>query len=200
MLSRTILTHLEVKQETEVHFLVGTVILQFLSIFKKSQASSPLKHWIPCAFRGVKVMWFPLSRWGGVLWFSLESPQGIQISLHLVTWYTSLNLSHCREIRPYFESGILRYIPLETESTESLSPTYCWVKSQLEVLMENWLTSSVKDRDQLSFWDDMWCMELTSSCCAEMNIHIALRRVFQRISVVSSRKSSHLYCILWNTG
>ena len=32
---------LEVTQETEVHFLVGTVILGFLSIFKKSQGSSP---------------------------------------------------------------------------------------------------------------------------------------------------------------
>ena len=32
---------LEVRQETEVHFLVGTVILGSLSIFKKSQASSP---------------------------------------------------------------------------------------------------------------------------------------------------------------
>ena len=32
---------LEVRQETEFHFLVGTVILGFLSIFKKSQASSP---------------------------------------------------------------------------------------------------------------------------------------------------------------
>ena len=31
------------KQETEVHFLVGTVILGFLSIFKKSQASSPFE-------------------------------------------------------------------------------------------------------------------------------------------------------------
>ena len=29
------------RQETEVHFLVGTVILGFLSIFKKSQASYP---------------------------------------------------------------------------------------------------------------------------------------------------------------
>ena len=28
-------------QDTELHFLVGTVILGFLSIFKKSQASSP---------------------------------------------------------------------------------------------------------------------------------------------------------------
>ena len=32
---------LEERQENEVHFLVGTVILGFLSIFKKSQASSP---------------------------------------------------------------------------------------------------------------------------------------------------------------
>ena len=45
----------------------------------------------------------------------------------------------------------------------------------------------------------MWCMELSSRCCAEMNIHIDLRRGSQRISVVSSRKSSHLYSILWNT-
>ena len=31
------------KQETEVHFLVGTVILGFLSIFKKSKALSPFE-------------------------------------------------------------------------------------------------------------------------------------------------------------
>ena len=35
--------HLEVKQETEVHFLVGRVILGFLSIFKKRKASSPFE-------------------------------------------------------------------------------------------------------------------------------------------------------------
>ena len=34
---------MEVKQETEVHFVVGTVILGFLSIFKKSKASSPFE-------------------------------------------------------------------------------------------------------------------------------------------------------------
>ena len=31
-------------------------------------------------------------------------------------------------------------------------------------------------------------MELSSRCCAEINIHIDLRRVSQRISVVSSKK------------
>ena len=65
--------HLEVKQETEVHFLVGTVIWGFLSIFKKSKSSSPFEalnsvclsrcqsdtipavqmRWIPMAFSRV---------------------------------------------------------------------------------------------------------------------------------------------------
>ena len=43
MLGRTIRTLLEFRQETEDHFLVGTVILGFLSIFKKSQASTSFK-------------------------------------------------------------------------------------------------------------------------------------------------------------
>ena len=40
MLGRTIRMLLELRQETEVHFLVGRVILEFLSIFKNVQASS----------------------------------------------------------------------------------------------------------------------------------------------------------------
>ena len=40
MLGRTIPKCLEVRQETQFHFLVGTLILGFLSIFKKSQVSS----------------------------------------------------------------------------------------------------------------------------------------------------------------
>ena len=43
MLGRTIRMILEMRQETEFQFLVGTVILGFLSIFKKSQASSPFE-------------------------------------------------------------------------------------------------------------------------------------------------------------
>ena len=42
----------------------------------------------------------------------------------------------------------------------------------------------------VSSWDDMWCMDLSSSCCAEMNIHIDLRQLSQRISVVSSRSQA----------
>ena len=41
---RTIRTLLEMRQEIKTHFLVGTVILGFLSIFKKSKASSPFEE------------------------------------------------------------------------------------------------------------------------------------------------------------
>ena len=41
------------RQETEVHFLFSTVILGFLSIFKKSQASSPYETFnYVCLSRG----------------------------------------------------------------------------------------------------------------------------------------------------
>ena len=60
-----------------------TVILVFLSIFTKSQASSPFEamnsaHLSLCQ-KDVRI----LSRSGGGLWLSLESPQGIRSSLHL---------------------------------------------------------------------------------------------------------------------
>ena len=43
MLGRTIQTLLVMRQETTVHFMVRKVILGFLSIFKKLQASSPFE-------------------------------------------------------------------------------------------------------------------------------------------------------------
>ena len=42
-----------------------------------------------------------------------------------------------------------------------------------------------KTVNQLSSWDDMGCMELSSSCCTEDNIYIDLTLVSQGISVVS---------------
>ena len=54
---RTIRTLLEVRQETKVHFLVGTVILGFLSIFKKNQASSPYEAFNSvCLLRGLRAV------------------------------------------------------------------------------------------------------------------------------------------------
>ena len=42
-----------------------------------------------------------------------------------------------------------------------------------------------KAGNRLSYWEDMGCMELSSSCSTEINIHIDLRLVTQLISVVS---------------
>ena len=95
------------RRETKHSFLVGRVILGFLSIFKKSQASSPFEALNSAFLSRCQVMWAPLSRWGGDLGLSLGSPQGIQTSLHLVRWKMSLHSSHCRKIRPSFKSGHL---------------------------------------------------------------------------------------------
>ena len=60
-LGSTIQTLLEVRQETEVHFLVGKVIMGFLSIFKKSQASSPFEVFNSvCLLRYQRYVSFPV--------------------------------------------------------------------------------------------------------------------------------------------
>ena len=75
---------LEVRQETKVHFLVGTVILGFLLIFKKSQASSPFEAFKSMCLLNCQRDVRPLCRREGELRLSLGSPQEIQTCLHLV--------------------------------------------------------------------------------------------------------------------
>ena len=48
-----------------------------------------------------------LSRWGGYLALSRDSPQGIHTTHYLVRWKSSRHSSHCREIRHSLESGRL---------------------------------------------------------------------------------------------
>ena len=98
---------LEVSQEAKRPLLVGTVILVFLSIFTKGQASSPFEALKSAYLWSLKWIWGPLSRRCWELWLSLGSPQGIKTSLHLVRRKMSLNLRQCRESRPSFESGHL---------------------------------------------------------------------------------------------
>ena len=84
MLGRTIRTLLEVRQETEVHFLVGTVILEFLSIFKKSQALSPFEALNSVCLSRCQRDVIPPVQMRRRPPLSLGPPQGIQTSLHLV--------------------------------------------------------------------------------------------------------------------
>ena len=48
--------------------------------------------------------------------------------------------------------------------------------------------------------DDMGCMELSSTSCAEIGVPIDLRRVSQGISGFAQRISSHLSCRMGNSG
>ena len=191
---------LEVRWETKRPFLVSRKILWFLSIFKKSKASSCFEVLNSvCITRCQKDVIPPVQMRLRPTAISSVSTGDSEIP-SFVTRNTSLNLSHCRDIRPSFESGLSRFIPLETENTVSLSPTIAEGKLHLRCLWKTGSPLQSRTGNQLSSWDNMWCIELPASCCTEMNIHIDLRRVSQRISEVSSRKSSHLYCILWNTG
>ena len=72
------------RQETEVHFLFGTVILGLLSIFKKSQASSAYEAFNSvCLSKGHRDVRPPVQM-TLTLRLSLGSPHGIQTCLHLV--------------------------------------------------------------------------------------------------------------------
>ena len=189
------------RQATKAHFLVGTLILGFLSIFKNSQASTP--------FEALNSMC--LSRYESDVIPPIQMRRRTTAFSRISTWDSdipsSCEMKHEPEFKPmqgnpaFFWVRVSRgpfHFRQETQRpshipiAEGKLHLRCWWKvgSKLQSNIGN----------QLSTWDDMGCMELSSSCCTEINIHIDLRWVSQGISVVSSRKSSHLYCMLWNTG
>ena len=187
-------------QETEVHFLVRTVILGFLSIFKKSNTSSPFETLNSVCLSKCQSDVIPhLQMRRRPTAFSRFSTVDSDIP-------SSCDMKHEPKFKPlrgnpaFFELGLSWYIPLETESIESLSPTYCWGKTPLEVLVENWLTSSVKDRESALIlrWYVVHGTFLMMLCWNKYSYRFEAG-VSENLCI-SSRKSSHLYCILWNTG
>ena len=113
------------KQETEVHFLVGTMILGFLSILKKSKASSPFEALNSvCLSRCQSDVIPPVQMKRSPTNFSRISTADSDIP-------SSCDMKHESKFKPlqrnpaFFELGLSRYIPLETESTEYVSHTYC---------------------------------------------------------------------------
>ena len=189
------------RQETKAHFLVGTLILGFLFIFKKSQALSP--------FQALNSLWLsryqsdvipPIQMRWKYMAFSRVSTGDSDIP-------SSCEMQHEPEFKPLQGSPAFFGVrvsqgpfhlrqktqgPSHIPIAEAKLHLRCWLKvgSNLQS----------KTGNQLSSWEDLGCMEHSSSCCTDINIHIDLSRVSHGISVNSSRKSSHLYCMLWNTG
>ena len=97
----------------------------------------------------------------------------------------SLHLCTAGKAGLVLSQGISGSIPLEAENTESLSHAYLCRKAPLEVLVENWLTSSVEDRESFLSPDNMCCTEVSSSCSTEIADSLYLKRFSQGISRVS---------------
>ena len=107
MLGRKIQTLLEVSQEAKRPLLVGTVILAFLSIFKKGQASSPFEALNSAHLSKSQMDVRP----------SVEKRLRTMAFSRLTTGDSDIRSScemkdepafmHCRESRPSLESGHL---------------------------------------------------------------------------------------------
>ena len=107
MLGRKIQTLLEVSREAKRPLLFGRVILVFLSIFTKSQASSPFEALNSAQLSKSQIdVRTSVQKMLRTMAFSrvskgdsdIPSSCGMKMSLHL---------RHCRESRPSFESGHL---------------------------------------------------------------------------------------------
>ena len=107
MLVRKIQTLLEVSREAKHPLLVGTVILVFLSIFMKSQASSPFES-LNSAHLSKSQMDVRPSVQKRLITMALPrvSTGYLDIPSHC-EMKDGLHLRHCRESQPSFESGHL---------------------------------------------------------------------------------------------
>ena len=116
---------MEVRQETEVHFLVGTVILEFLTIFKMSHASSPYEALNSvCLSSGQRDVRPPVQMRRTPAAFSRVSTGDSDMP-------SSCEMKDEPEFKPAgisglnLSQGLSGFIPLEIENTWSLSHPYC---------------------------------------------------------------------------
>ena len=189
------------RHETKAHFQVGTVILGFLSIFENSQASSPFEALNSvCLSRYQSDVIPPIQMRRGTTAFSRVYTGNSDIP-------SSCEMKHEPELKPLQGNPAFFWVSVSRGPFQlrqkTQGPSYLPIADGELHLRCWWKDGSnlqSKTRNQLSTWDDIVCMELSSSCCTDINIHIDFRRVSQEISIDSSRNSSHLYCMLWNTG
>ena len=116
---------LEVRQESEVHILLGTVILGLLSIFKKSQASSPYEALNSvCLSRVQRDVRPPVQMRRKPMAFSRVSTRDSDMSSYC-EMEGDPEFKLLQGIVPSFESGPLGSILLETEDIGTLTHPYC---------------------------------------------------------------------------
>ena len=183
---RAIRTLLEVRQETEVYFPVCTVILRFLSIFKKSQALSPFEPLNSVCLLRSQIDVIP----------SVQMRQRLTAFSRFCTGDSDIPSSCEMKDEPEFK--LLQGNPAFFGVRASWGPFHLRQKTQgpsqipiaegkllLRCLWKVGSPLQSKTRNQLSSSDGMMCLALSSSCCTEINIHIEFRLVSHGISVFS---------------
>ena len=166
------------RQETEVHFLFGTVILGLLSIFKKSQASAPYEALNSvCLSRVQRDVRPPVQVRRKPMAFARVSTGDSDMP-------SSCEMKDEPEFKPvqgnpaFFRLRASRgpfHLRQKTQGPSHI-PT-AEGKFLLRCLWNAGTPLQSKTGNQLSSWDDMGCIELSSSCCTEINIHIGMRLV-----------------------
>ena len=115
---------LKVSREAKLPLLVGTVILVFLSIFTKSQASSPFEALNSADLSKSQMdVRTSVQKRLRTMAFSRVSKGDSDIP-SFCEMKDGLHLRHCRERQPSLCEGFTGSIILEAENTESLSRTY----------------------------------------------------------------------------
>ena len=175
---RAIQMLLEVKRETEVPFLTATVILGFLSIFKKIQASSPFE-----ALDSIC-----LSRWQRDVRPPVQMRRGPRAFFRVSTGASDIPSSCEMKVEPAFNplQGNLALFPVRASHCplhlrqQTQGPSHIPIAEGSLLLRCLWkvgLPLQSKPGNQLSSLDDMGSMELSSSCCAVIGVSLYLRRV-----------------------
>ena len=173
-------------KDTGVHFLFGTAIVGLLSIFKKSHASSPYEALNSvCLSRVQRDVRPPVQMRRKPIAFSRVSTGDSEMP-------SSCDMKNEPEFKPpqgncaFFKVRASRGPFHLRQNTQGpfLIPT-AEGKLLLRCLSKAGIPLQSKTGNQLSSWDDIRCMELSSGCYTEINIHIDLRLVSQLISVIS---------------
>ena len=174
------------RRETESPVIVATVILGFLSIFKKSQSSSPFETLnSACLSRCERNVRPPVQmRWGSRA-FSRVSTGDSDIA----SFYEMKDEPAFKPLQgnPAFFRVRASQCPFHLrQQTQGHSHIPIAEGSLLlRCLWKVGLPLHSKPGNHFSSRDDMGYMELSSSCCAEIGVPPELRRVSPGISGVS---------------
>ena len=185
-LGRALRMLLEVSLGTKGPFLVATVILGFLSIFKNSHSSSPFKALNSvCLSRCQRDVRTPVQMRQGPRAFSSMSTGDSDI-------LSSCEIKDEAAFKPlqgnlaFFQVRISR-CPFHWKH-QIQGPSHIPIVEGSLLLRCLWkvgIPLQSKPGNQLTSRNDLGCTELSSSCCADIGGRIDLRRVSQGSSEVS---------------